>query len=318
MGMMSAPLAQTGNTEPGMEEDTDTEVFMNPYRVTPTMHYLSTSQAYRWSIMLAVALLIVLFLGPTILFAAYHGSKMPVHAQSVKVNGKDIVSLDATIQTKKIKKKFVNDALDTISGQLNDTDVTLGKVPGQIHDIDAELGKVSKKTKDTAVSNVSKKKESTAMDSDSKKTEHTKKDNGSKKIEDAAVGTVSVKMNDTVSKNVKNTVSNKMKDTVSEKVKGTVSKKVKDSPRINSCQIGTLNDREDCKLKISLRSTVNVSGLHLFARKYKALKQIHVIEKKREILLTFPGEQILDCCDAYNELVVAPVVKSIDLTQDMQ
>lgn len=184
------PLApHTGDTEPRMEEEDRTTLAF-------PMQHLSTLQAYRWSIILAAALMIVLVLGPTTLLAPSHLSTLPVHAQSLKANAKNIVSLDATVQGK---------------GGATDT----------MHNVSAEAKLCSE----------------------------------------------------------------------------------------------TASDMKQCMLIISLRSNVSVAGLHMFARKYKESKQVRVIEYKKQVVLTYPGEEINECCSAYKELSPAPVVKSVQLVE---
>lgn len=192
MGLeIQAPLAvHAGDTEPRMEEDDRTAL-------TLPMHRRSTSRAYRSSILLAAALLIVLVLGPMTLLVPRNWSSVPTRTQSVTATkSKNIVSLDATTQNKRGK----NDNDDSISAEA--------------------------------------------------------------KICDAAV-----------------------------------------------------TDMKECMLIISLRGNVSVQGLHMFARKYKASKQVRVIESKKQVVLNYPGKEIDECCNAYKELSPAPVVKSVQLIE---
>jgi len=191
-----SPLApHTGDTEPRTEEEDRTALAF-------PMHRLGISQVYRWSIILAAALLIVLVLGPTTLLIPRHWSTLPVRTQSLPANTNNIVSLEATMQSKRGKK----DKKDSVSA-------------GDIVSPEAKLC-------------------------------------------DAAA-----------------------------------------------------NDMKECMLIISLRNNVSVAGLHMFARKYKASKQVEVIEYKKQVVLTYPGKEIDDCCNAYKELSPAPVVKSVQLIE---
>lgn len=82
------------------------------------------------------------------------------------------------------------------------------------------------------------------------------------------------------------------------------------------CPADASKPLENCVLIVVLHKDVNHSGLHLFARSFISSKQVQVDEGKRQVLLNY-GNQLVDCCNAYDQLRPAEVsaVQSVDLVQ---
>lgn len=83
------------------------------------------------------------------------------------------------------------------------------------------------------------------------------------------------------------------------------------------CPINQTTALANCSLLIELYNNVNVTGLHLFARKFASSKQVRVSLEKKQVVLNY-GNQLVACCYAYSQLVPAKVVKSVDLIQPKQ
>lgn len=110
-----------GDTGPGIDDDDSTEL-MTPNAPSLLMRRLGTSQVCRWSVMVAVALLIALIFGQMALLVIGHvdqnGSTLSTRTHPSTINLKDFVSLDETAQRKNHDKngKTIN-ATDKAFGE---------------------------------------------------------------------------------------------------------------------------------------------------------------------------------------------------------